>query len=89
MAFGMTVRETIWRQFRQVAADQRKHLPPLTDEMIILDSGFDSLCMAKLVADLEDMLNLAPLDDPDTVFPVTFGALVRVYETAAAQHVTS
>jgi acyl carrier protein len=51
----------------------------------LLDSGFDSLCFAVLVARLEDKLGLDPFTRSDDVtFPLTLGDLVRVYEHAAA-----
>jgi acyl carrier protein len=57
----------------------------LSDDLVLLDSGFDSLCFAVLVARLEDKLGVDPFTRADdTTFPVTLGDLVRTYEHAAA-----
>jgi hypothetical protein len=70
----------------QVAEEQRVKLPPLSDDMVLLDSGLDSLAFAILVARLEDTLGFDPFTATDEVyFPVTLGDFVRVYEHAAAK----
>jgi hypothetical protein len=59
-------------------------LPALSDELVLLDSGLDSLCFAILVARLEDTLGLDPFTASDDVyFPVTLGDFVMAYENAA------
>jgi len=35
----MSVKATVISEIRQIAADQRKSLPPLTDDLVLLDSG--------------------------------------------------
>jgi hypothetical protein len=68
----------------QIAKEQDKQLAPLSDDLVLLESGFDSLCFAVLVARLEDKLGLDPFTrSDDTTFPLTLGDLVRVYENAA------
>ena len=48
-------------------------------------SGLDSLCIAILVANLEDELELDPFAAGDEVaIPVTLGDFIRLYENAAA-----
>jgi Phosphopantetheine attachment site len=80
----MTVRLTIVAQIEQVAQEQHVKLPPLTDALVLLDSGLDSLGFAILVARLEDALGFDPFTASDDVyFPVTLGDFVRVYENAA------
>ena len=80
----MTVKLTIMSEMRQIAQEQEKDLAPLSDDLVLLDSGFDSLCFAVLVARLEDKLGNDPFThSEDTTFPVTLGDLVRVYENAA------
>ncbi len=80
----MTIRLTVTSQIEQVADEQRVKLPALTDELVLLDSGLDSLCFAILVARLEDKLGIDPFTASDDVyFPVTLGDFVRVYENAA------
>ena len=66
-----------------VAREQRKSLAPLADDLILLDSGLDSLCLAIVVARLEDSLGVDPFTADDADFPVTFGDFVRIYEDAA------
>ncbi|QUD88236.1 hypothetical protein [Phenylobacterium montanum] len=78
------VREAIVTQFKQVAAAQEKLLRPLTDDLILLESGLDSLCFAIIVAELEDDLGLDPFSSAEEVyFPVTFGDFIKFYENAA------
>ncbi len=79
------VREVVLSQFQMVAAAQEKVIRPLTDDLVLLDSGLDSLCFAIIVAELEDSLGVDPFSSAEEVyFPVTFGDFVRFYETAAA-----
>ena len=79
-----SVRFTIISQIEQVAEEQKVKLPPLTDELVLLDSGLDSLGFAILVARLEDTLGFDPFTASDDVyFPVTLGDFIRVYENAA------
>ena len=54
----MTVRKTILDQVKAVAEQQGKTLAPLTDDLPLVSSGLDSLCIAILVANLEDELGL-------------------------------
>jgi acyl carrier protein len=80
----MSVRSTIMSQFEQVVEEQHVKLPPLTDALVLLDSGLDSLGFAILVARLEDTLGFDPFTASDDVyFPVTLADFVRVYENAA------
>jgi acyl carrier protein len=83
------VRTTVYSQAKTIATQQKKHLPPLTDDLVMLDSGLDSLCMAVLVATLDDKLHVTPFDDDDVEIPVTFGDLIRVYETATNAKITT
>ena len=81
----MSMRSVIEEQMRSVAAEHGKTLAPLTDDMVLLESGLDSLCFAIVVARLEDELG----DDPfatseDVEFPVTYGDFVRFYDRVAA-----
>jgi acyl carrier protein len=79
-----SVRDLVATQFHQAAANQEKQLKPLTDELVLLESGLDSLCFAIIVAELEDTLGLDPFSDADEVFfPVTFGDFVALYQAAA------
>lgn len=81
----MSVRSTVIEQIERVAEQQRKTLAPLRDELPLLESGLDSLCIAIIVASLDDELGLDPLSNgDDTLLPVTVGDFVRLYENAAA-----
>ena len=80
----MTTKLTILAEMRKVADEQAKTLAPLSDDLVLLDSGLDSLCFAVLVARLEDKLGLDPFTTSDDIaFPVTLGDFVRVYDRAA------
>jgi hypothetical protein len=77
----MSVRSTVISQFEQVAAEQKRKLSRLSDDLKLLESGLDSLSFALIVARLEDSLGFDPFDVADDVkFPVTFGDFVRLYE---------
>lgn len=81
----MSIRLTILEQMKTVAAEQGRHLPALTDDLPLLDSGLDSLCFAILVARLDDALGFDPFTASDDVyFPVTLGDLVAFYEAGSA-----
>ena len=81
----MTTRSTIVAQFEQVAKEQKKTLAPLADNLVLLESGLDSLCFAVIVTRLEDDLGKDPFSSgEDLAFPVTFGDFVRTYENASA-----
>ena len=83
----MTVKDAVISQIQQIAADNGKSLPPLTDDLVLLDSGLDSLAIAILVARLEETLGLDPFtESDDTAYPVTLGDFIRFYEHAA-EHV--
>lgn len=78
------IREAIEHQFEAVARAQDKRLAPLSDDLILLESGLDSLCFAIIVAELEDRLNLDPFSAAEDVyFPVTFGEFIDFYQRAA------
>jgi hypothetical protein len=79
----VSIRMVVYDCVKSVADQQRKLLPPLTDDLRMLESGLDSLCVAILIANLDDELNLNPFDADDVEIPVTLGDLVRVYENAA------
>ncbi len=78
------IRSTIIAQIQEIAAQQKKTLAPLTDSLPLLNSGLDSLCLAVLVASLDDRLDLDPFGaDGLNAFPVTLGEFIRLYENAA------
>ena len=79
----MSTRTEIVDQFTRVAREHGKDLPPLTDDMSLLESGLDSLCFAIIVTRLEDTLGIDPFNAEATLFPVTFGEFVHLYETSS------
>jgi acyl carrier protein len=79
----MSTRSLIISQIQQVAAEQKKTLAPLTDDLSLLDSGLDSLCFAILVSRLEDEIGVDPFtSSQDGKFPNTVGELIAFYEHA-------
>ena len=80
----MSVKAIVISQIQQIAEDNQKSLPPLTDDLVLLDSGLDSLGIAILVARLEETLGCDPFTESDEVtYPVTLGDFIRFYEHAA------
>ena len=80
----MSIRSLIEQTMTDVAAEHSRRLASLSDDVRLVDLGLDSLCLAVVVARLEDGLGVDPLsnvgDDP---FPVTMGDFIRLYENAA------
>ena len=77
----MSIRETIILYMQQIAEEGKKDLPPLTDDLVLLDSGLDSLMIAVLVARLEETLGFDPFTESDDIYyPVTLGDFIRFYE---------
>jgi|GEM_PF-1068598 len=75
------LKAVISAKFLEVAAAQEKALAPLSDDLVLLESGLDSLCFAIIVATLEDELGYDPFTEAEDVFfPVTFGDFVKFYE---------
>jgi hypothetical protein len=79
----MSIRETVISQFENVRRNSKKHLPPLTDDLILLDSGIDSLGVAIVVTRLEEALGVDPFTESDIAAPpVTLGEFIQLYERA-------
>ena len=78
----MTIREVVLQQVRLVAQQQKKKLAVLDDNLCLAESGLDSLCLAIIVANLDDELHLDPFDG-GTELPTTLGEFVGLYEDAA------
>jgi hypothetical protein len=80
----VSVRSAIVSQFEQVAREHNQKLAPLSDELLLMQSGLDSLCFAIVVARLEDELGYDPfMATKDTTFPLTLGEFIKFYEDAA------
>jgi len=81
----MSTRLKIFEAVQQVANEQGKKIVSLHDNVILIDSGLDSLCFAILVARLEDELGIDPFTAAEEVyFPKTLGDFVELYERVAA-----
>jgi hypothetical protein len=77
----MSVRQVIMEEMVRIAEQQKKNLVALSDTVPLLDTGFDSLCIAMLVAALDDRLGIDPFGrEGDQPIPVTVGDFVKLYE---------
>ncbi|HTP91339.1 MAG TPA: acyl carrier protein [Xanthobacteraceae bacterium] len=80
----MSIRETIISQIGQIAKEQNSKLAPLTDDLVLMESGLDSLGFAILVARLDDTLGMDPFTTSNgTHFPVTLSEFIKFYEDAS------
>ena len=80
----MTIQLTIISEIQRLAEAEKKKVPPLTDDLVLLESGLDSLAVAILVARLEETLGFDPFTESDDIYyPVTLGDFIRFYENAA------
>jgi len=78
------VRDTVTSVIMEVATEQSKKVAPLTDSLPLMESGLDSLCIAIVVARLDDQLDVDPFGGDDIDLPVTVGDFIRIYENALA-----
>ena len=77
------IRETISDTFSRVFIEQAEgaSLPALNDELVLLESGLDSMGFAVLVVELEEILGFDPFSISEEAFyPSTFGEFVSFYE---------
>ena len=83
----MSIKATVISEIQKIAQDDNKSLAPLSDDLVLLDSGLDSLAIAILVARLEEALGVDPFTESgDAPYPVTLGDFIRFYEHAAEAH---
>ena len=77
-----SIKSTIVELMTQIAREHGKTLAPLRDDLVLLESGLDSLGLAVLVARLEDTLGIDPFaaSADAAIFPVTVGDFVKAYE---------
>jgi hypothetical protein len=79
------MRPVIVSEFERVAREQNKTLAPLTDDLVLLASGLDSLCVAIVIARLENALGFDPFVTSEGIqLPVTVGDFIKSYEDAAS-----
>jgi acyl carrier protein len=77
------IRTTIISEIQQLAQAEQKPVPELKDDLVLLESGMDSLMIAILVARLEEKLGLDPFtESADVFYPVTLGDFIKAYEMA-------
>ena len=83
-ASEVNVRDVIYDQIETVArAEQEDSRAAYRQESCCWSPVSNSLCVAILVANLEDELGVDPFGSGDDVqMPVTVGDFVRVYENA-------
>ena len=81
----MSVALRIVSVMQQIAKDQQITLPPLNDDVLLHETGFDSLAFAIMVARLEDDLGIDPFTiSEDAEFPLTVGDFIKAYENVLA-----
>ena len=79
----MSIRAAVISELEKVRRNPHGPGRPLSDDLVLLDSGLDSLGLAILVTRLEDYLGVDPFTDSDiTVPPVTLGEFIQLYERA-------
>ena len=79
----MSVKLTIMSEMEKVAKEQNRTLAPLGDDLVLIDSGLDSLAFAVLVVRLEGELGVDPFTTDEGIeFPVTLRDFVTAYENA-------
>jgi acyl carrier protein len=82
----MSIKSEVLAQIEMVAREQKRPRMTLTDDLSLETSGLDSLCIAIVVARLEDRLGVDPFSSREAFeFPVTLGDFVRLYEQAARE----
>ena len=80
---GVDIRAVVIDMIEQVAAEQFRAIKKLEDSLLLIDSGLNSLCLAVIVAKLEDELGVDPFSaDVVVPFPKTIGDLITCYEHA-------
>jgi len=76
-----SIRTTILCEIQELAQAEQRPVPELKDDLVLLDSGMDSLMLAILVSRLEEKLGLDPFtDSADFFYPVTLGDFIKAYE---------
>ena len=78
-----TLREIISVTFSRVFSEQAEGvtLPLLSDDLVLLESGLDSMGFAVLVVELEEILGFDPFSISEEAFyPSTLGEFISFYE---------
>ena len=80
----MSSRSIILEEFAAVAKQQHRILAPLADDLDLLQSGLDSLCLMQIIVRLEDRLGIYPFTDSKNMeFPETIGDFIEMFEMGA------
>ena len=77
------LRQKIEKIFHEVFSRELPGVPvsKLTDDLILLDCGLDSMSFALLVVELEEQLGFDPFTlSEDAFYPTTFSEFVEFYE---------
>jgi len=80
---NMSIKETIRATFSRVFSEQVEgyQLPIINDDLVLLESGLDSMGFAVLVVELEEVLGFDPFSISEEAFyPSTYGEFVSFYE---------
>jgi acyl carrier protein len=81
----MRIRQVIEARFKAALLEAGKPVPQtFDDDLVLLQSGLDSLGFAILVTQLEQELDYDPftlMEEP--IYPTTFGEFVAIYERFA------
>jgi acyl carrier protein len=78
-----SIKETIKATFSRVYSEQVEGslVPVVNDDLVLLESGLDSMGFAVLVVELEEILGFDPFSISEEAFyPSTFGEFVSFYE---------
>jgi len=79
----MSIKETIRATFSSVFSEQVEgcQLPIINDDLVLLESGLDSMGFAVLVVTLEETLGFDPfVNSEEAFYPSTYGEFVSFYE---------
>jgi hypothetical protein len=82
----MRIRQVIEARFKAALVEAGKPVPEtFSDDLVLLQSGLDSLGFAILVTQLEQELGYDPFTMMEqAVYPTTFGEFVSIYQQFAA-----
>lgn len=73
----MSERSVVISQIEQIGKEAEKDLPPLTDDLVLMDPGLDSLAIAIAATRLENALGLDPFKQSSNIsYPVTLRAFI-------------
>ncbi len=78
-----TIKDTIRATFSIVFSEQVEDIPmpEITNDLVLLESGLDSMGFAVLVVELEEILGFDPFSiSEEPFYPSTFGELISFYE---------